>query len=145
MLVSCWYFVNLICMWILILYPVSIMLEYPVYSLFLFGLILFAWYSDCKDNTLIWESIKISVDAKSPELSYSFYPAHPQPPYTPNVTYFHVMTILYFSEPFVFMLTVISCGLAENRSFVSQLFSPSKTDLKLRTSTPWWRMEIISS
>ena len=37
MLVSCWYFVNLICTWILILYPVSIMLEYPVYPLFLFG------------------------------------------------------------------------------------------------------------
>ena len=40
MLVSCWYFVNLIWMWILILYPVSIMLEYRylVYPLFLFGL-----------------------------------------------------------------------------------------------------------
>ena len=51
-------------------------------------------------------------------------------------TYFHVMTILSFNEPFTLMLTVINCGFAENKSFVSQLFCPRRMDLNARTSTP---------
>ena len=51
-------------------------------------------------------------------------------------TYFQVMIMLSLIEPVVFILTVIIWGCDENKSFVSQFFCPSMTDLaKLRTST----------
>ena len=53
-----------------------------------------------------------------------------------SFTYFHVMIMLSLSDPFTLMLTVINCGLAENSSFISQLFCPRRTDLKARSSTP---------
>lgn len=51
-------------------------------------------------------------------------------------TYFHVIITLSLREPLVLMLTVINCGLQENKSFVSHVFCPNITDLKLLTSTP---------
>lgn len=44
------------------------------------------------------------------------------------LTYSHVMMTLSFSEPLGFRLTVIICGWAENKSFVSQFFVPRSTD-----------------
>lgn len=52
-------------------------------------------------------------------------------------TNFHVMTMLSLSDPLKLMLIVMSWGLAENRSFTSQFFWPSKTLLKLLTSRAW--------
>jgi hypothetical protein len=52
------------------------------------------------------------------------------------VTYFQMMMTLSLSEPFVLMLTVISCGLAENKSLVSHFFCPKVTDFNSRNSMP---------
>lgn len=53
-----------------------------------------------------------------------------------RMTYFHVITMLSFNDPFTLILTVINCGFAENKSLVSQLFCPSNTDLNALTSKP---------